>query len=140
LYRILVLILMTLYLVAPPAFASDSNVAKLENRINNLRANHDLRPYKSNAELQRVAQRRSDRLAEIQKLKHSPNLKKRLRARAVGEIIGVGTGWKGVYRSLKRSPEHKGLILSKTFRQQGAGQTRDRRGRLWVVVIFQDPR
>jgi len=138
--RLLIILLVFIYATVAPALAGQINDVKLENKINHLRIKHDLRPYNSNSKLQKVAQRRSSRLAEIHKLKHSPNLKKRLRpALAVGEILGVGTTWRGVYRTLKHSPEHRGVMLSRTFTQQGAGLTRDKRGRLWVVVVFRKP-
>jgi uncharacterized protein YkwD len=140
LYRILTVIVVLTIALVSPVFAIQTNSTKLENRINHLREKHDLRPYKISGKLKRVAQRRSVHLSKIHKLKHASNLDKRLApASAVGEILGVGSSLKDVYRIFKHSPEHRAVMLSKTFRQQGAGHTRDRRGRLWVVVVFRKP-
>jgi uncharacterized protein YkwD len=105
-----------------------------------LRESNNVRPLKVNKNLEEIAAKRSKRLAKIQKLKHSPNLWEQMPpSYAIGEIITSARTVKGAYRRLKASPEHKALMLDQVFRQQGAGLTRDRRGILWVVVVFRRP-
>jgi uncharacterized protein YkwD len=138
--RLLTIITLSIFALVTPAYAGATHSNDLAHKVNDLRKKHNVRQLNINKKVTKVAQHRAEKLVKIQKLKHNPNLWDQLPpSTAVGEIISKASTWRGGYQSFKHSPEHRAVMLSKTFRQEGVGLARDSHGILWVVVVFRRP-
>jgi uncharacterized protein YkwD len=121
---------------AAPADPSE----RMVEAINDLRAEHGLRPLRKAPALGRTATRWAKHLMRSDRFAHGTTYT-RAGFRRAGEILAYNHGWKASprppLRMWKRSPGHRSLVLSSSFRYVGAGPARGNFGgrptTLWVV-------
>lgn len=104
--------------IAPPAraLAPDREVRFLE-MINDTRASRGLGKLRNDAELQRVADAWTRRMAGAGKLSHNPNLAAEYHGtwRKLGENVGRGAGVEDIQRAFEASPGHMKNIVDPDF-------------------------
>lgn len=135
-------------LVAPtsttPAHAatiriSASSESQLVRLTNAARAKHNLKAYRVNAELTRVARTHALRMAREDRLYHNPRLRYTVtRYRYLGENVGYSPSVATVQRAFMKSPSHRSNILDRDFTQVGIGiaVVGDK---IWVTEVFRRP-
>jgi uncharacterized protein YkwD len=129
-------------IVSAPATAAaapaDPSERMLE-AINDLRAKHGLRPLREAPALDRTATGWARHMIRSDSFSHGSSY---LRAgfRQAGEILAYTNGWKvapkPALRIWLRSPGHRSLLLSRSFRYAGAGPARgylNGATTIWVV-------
>jgi len=135
-------VIVTGALVASPAPAATLAEVKFGNkvhqRVNEVRANHDLVRLKKNKCLQRFANRQANAMAKQKRLFHQ-DLGKILAAcnlRRVGENVIVGPGNpRQQVKNWMNSPPHRANILHRPFRITGVA-ARKSGGVWWVAQVF----
>ena len=129
-------------LLALPAVATANSAQKrMLDRVNAIRAQHGLKPFRFAASLSDSARRYSQTMMSRGYFGHSSRIRASRRFRSLGEIIEFHRGRSarvgGALRSWMNSPSHRSVILSSNFRFAGAGFTRGTfRGReatIWVM-------
>ena len=110
-------------------------------KINEVRGQHGLRPLRSSGSLAGSSQRFAEDLMRLDVLQHRsrpstsyPN---------AGEVLamhpGSATRVGSTVGQWMRSPSHRAVLLSRSFREMGAGVARGRFGRgaavIWVVQV-----
>lgn len=111
-------------------------------RINQVRANHGLQPYRVAPKLMRASKGHAKRLMRNDGFTHGSAYRKN-GFRTAGEMLAYGSGWSLAtgpsIRMWLRSPTHRGLMLSRSFRYVGANPVRGRYGgalrTIWVVQL-----
>ena len=99
-----------------------------------------LRALSTAADLQAVAQQRSDEMARSGRLAHTTNLGSRLSGwKRLGENVGRGPNLRDIQTAFMASPSHRENIVDPGFSQVGVGLTFDGRELLYVAVIFRQP-
>lgn len=138
---ILVLVVLAAVLVAGPA-AHPADAATLRHRmlvmINRVRARHDVHILKLNAELSSVATHHSRRMANQDRIFHTPHLRARLsryRWTVCGENVGEAGTLRRIRKAWMKSPEHRFNMLLRAYRHIGLGVVFARH-RYWVTAIF----
>lgn len=129
-----------------PSYAGDagSYVAQTERATDRARTSHDRRELRTDACLQRSAQRQAERMARTRTLSHSNDPARTMQrcglqtwgenvARALGDSDGSAVV--GLWMD---SPGHRANILDRRFRRIGVGAVR-RGGYWWVVQVFGRP-
>ena len=128
--------------LAPPTVASAKPAhLKMLERVNAVRAQHGLRPFRSAPSLAHSANRYSGTMMRSGYFGHSSSIHASRRFRALGEIIEIHRGLRPAIgytlRDWMGSAYHRSLILSNQFRYAGAGFTRGRfqgrRATIWVM-------
>lgn len=138
--------------LATPAVAASAGDAERHvlGLVNRFRVNHGRAPVRMVPGVRKVAGRRSSSMARLGYFGHvSPSgvdagdLLRSVGAphRRWGEIIGFtsGTGLlratRSVVRWWMRSPRHRRIMLSASYRRVGVGVAKDGRRTLWTVVF-----
>ena len=137
-----VAVIVTGALVASPAPAATPAETtygkKVHQRVNTVRANHDLKRLRKNACLQRFANRQAEAMAKQKRLFHQDlgRIQEACGVGWVGEnvIAGSGTPRQQVKRWMK-SADHRANILRKQFRITGVAARRSG-GVWWVAQVF----
>ena len=128
--------------VAVPATASAKPAhLRMLDRVNAVRAQHGLAPFRHARVLARSADRYSRAMMRAGYFGHSSRIHASRRFRSLGEILEIHRGLRpAVGYTLgdwMRSPYHRSLVLSSHFRYAGAGFTRGsfhgRRATIWVM-------
>ena len=111
---------------------------RMFNIVNSTREHHGVDPVKLNIELSKFARRHSQRMADRGYLFHSTRVADELRPytwSSYGEILGEGGTLRQVRDLWMDSPEHRSILLGRSFRKCGVGIVR-KGGVVWVTVIF----
>jgi len=122
-----------------PAMATATERAQMLRWINHARTTHGAKPLDLTHDLWRIARRHSIAMAEDGDLYHSTNLSQKLSFAnwdTYGENVGVGVKARDLYEAFMRSSGHRQNILNRDFHKVGIGFERDRRGILWVTIVF----
>ena len=124
--------------------AAETGAADLTRRdrmldlLNRSRRNHDLPVFRLNRDLSVSAYRHSKRMAEQDRLFHTDDLSRLLRAyhpSTWGENVGMAGSLRRVRELWMRSSGHRANVLRRAFRRVGVGAI-EVRGSVWVTVIF----
>ena len=104
------------------------------------RAANRLRALSSAADLQSLAQQRSDQMARSGQLAHTQNLGSKVSGwQRLGENVGRGPNLQDIETAFMNSPAHRENILDPGFTQLGVGVTFDGSRYFYVAVIFRQP-
>lgn len=106
--------------------------------LNQTRRSRDLPIFRLNRDLSISAYRHSKRMAEQNRLFHTDDLSRLLRAyhpSTWGENVGVAGSLRRVKKLWMHSSGHRANILRRAFRRVGVGAI-EVRGSVWVTVIF----
>lgn len=91
-------------------------------------------------DLQVVARRHAQRMAERGEPYHNPDLGTEVQGWEVAaENVGVGPDVDTTHRAFMDSPEHRDIILHPDLTELGVGVVRTSDGREWVVEVFRRP-
>lgn len=92
------------------------------------------------SDLQEVARRHAQRMAERGEPYHNPNLGSEVEGWSiVAENVGVGPNVDDIHQAFMESPTHRDIILSGDLTELGVGVVSSDDGRLWVVEVFRRP-
>ena len=135
--------LFCLALPAVPAQAKTSNSRSLVNAINFVRVTNGVKPLRVNRSLSRSSKRYSNRMMRTGYFGHASRIQASRRFRRLGEVLewrrGHKPGVRATVRDWMRSPGHRAVILSPSFRYIGAGLSRGkfrgRRASIWVAQL-----
>jgi uncharacterized protein YkwD len=144
--RRLAVITVALCVLAPlPASAEAASPSTvLVRKINEFRKAHHLRPLRVSGSLRHSARAYSRRMMRRGYFGHGSRITASRRLfRRVGEAIELHRGRRAraslALRTWRRSPSHRALLLSPTFRWIGAGRTmgrfRGHRSTIWVIQL-----
>ena len=116
--------------------SSSATPATMFSQVNEVRAKNGRGPLKWNKHLAAVAAQHARKMSRQSRLHHNPKLTKDVGSfRRVGENVGYGPRSWSVEKAFVNSRPHRANILGR-YKQIGIGQTRDAKGRLWVVQVF----
>jgi uncharacterized protein YkwD len=109
--------------------------------VNRARAARGRRPRRGSGSLRRSARRYAAWMLRRDYFGHLSHIRASRRFRRVGETLAMHFSWRsGVGRTVRswlRSPAHRALLLSRSFRALGAGQAagvyRGHRATTWVL-------
>jgi uncharacterized protein YkwD len=140
--RLLATTLAAAALAAPTAPARADARDEMVRQVNAFRAAHGVPPFRPAARLERSAQRYARRQLARGYVAHM-GIAPSGRFRRVGEALEWHTGRalriRAVVRGWARSPSHRALLLSRSFRWAGAGVARGtlngRRAVVWVLHL-----
>jgi uncharacterized protein YkwD len=139
---LIVLVVLAAVLVAGTRAAPSADAASLRHRmlvlINRVRARHELHQLRLNVDLSHVAQRHSRRMANQDRIFHTPHLRDRLSRynwSVCGENVGEARTLRRVRRLWMKSPDHRFNMLLRAYRHIGLGVVFGRH-RFWVTAIF----
>lgn len=135
----LAVVLLASGVISPPAAqaAIRRPERKLARMVNNYRVNHQENRLALRANLSRVAERNSKRMAESGSITHTPLGEIPCQGRK-GEVAGAGDGVGGAFRNLKNSTPHRQIILRPYWKKMGTGVRRGNNGLTYVTIIFCD--
>ena len=130
-------------LTLPAASASADPSTSMVRKINNVRANHGLKPVRHAPSLARSAGSYARAMMARDYFGHSSHINAPKRFRRLGEAIayrrGHGPSARGTLRSWLHSPGHRALVLSPAFRYMGAGKIEGsfhgRSATIWVLHL-----
>ncbi|MGH9086307.1 MAG: CAP domain-containing protein, partial [Acidimicrobiales bacterium] len=109
-------------------------------RIDQERTAHGLAALAPAADLQEVARRHAQRMAERGQPYHNPQLGSEVSDWSmVGENVGVGDQVDAIHAAFMASSPHRSAILSPDFTQVGVGVHVSADARIWVVQVFRRP-
>ena len=124
------LAVLALALVLPAAAATASPTSAMIHKVNAYRAQHGLRPVRSNGSLMHSASAYSGYLMSTGFFGHLSRIRASSRFHTLGEILEIHSGDRAkialTFRDWINSPEHRAIILMPTFRFVGAGFTEGR--------------
>ena len=124
---------------AAPAAASPEDAVELVERINAERIDDDARPLRMCADLNEVARRWSQKMAEAGESSHNPRREEQVSAwRVLAENVGVGDSAESVHESFMDSEGHSDNVLSPGFTEVGIGVV-VHDDRTWVTELFRKP-
>jgi uncharacterized protein YkwD len=112
--------------------------------VNTARARHGLAPLRASNSLHRSATAFAGHLMRAQRFAHDTRIHASSRFRMLGEALAIRTGTPRLHpgatvRAWLRSPGHRALVLSRSFRYAGAGYSRGRFGGhtavIWVLHL-----
>lgn len=133
-----------LALAVPAAANAGSERDPILDGVNGARAQYGLAPLRSSNSLHRSASAFAGHLMRTQRFAHANRIHASSRFRTLGETLAIRIGsrrWRprAVVRAWMHSPEHRALILSRSFRYAGAGYSRGRFGGrkavIWVLHL-----
>jgi hypothetical protein len=141
--RLTPLLLLVLLIVGSTASAR-AQVVDAEDgfaaRISQERAAAGLPALAPAADLQAVARRHAQRMADRGTPFHNPDLESEVTGWSLlGENVGYGPDVDTVHGKFMESPDHRRIILMPELTQVGVGVVRTGDGRLWVVEVFRRP-
>ncbi len=139
-------VLATIFCLALPAFAAQAQASPTQdivNRINAKRAAHGLAPLRISSSLSRSSKAYSSRMMRTGYFGHQARIQASRRFRRLGEVLEYRRGYRAAVRATLRdwlnSPQHRGVIMSASFKYIGAGLTRGhfhgRRATIWVAQL-----
>jgi hypothetical protein len=109
-------------------------------RISQERAAAGLPGLVPSADLQTVARRHAQRMADRGTPFHNPNLGSEVTGWSlVGENVGYGPDVDTVHSKFMASADHRRIILMPELTEVGVGVVRTGDGLLWVVEVFRRP-
>ena len=111
----------------PAASASADESTHMIGKINNVRANHGLKPVRHAPSLARSADSYARTMMARDFFGHGSQINAPKKFRRLGEAIALGRGRARAGRALRgwlHSPGHRALVLSPSFRFMGAGRSR----------------
>jgi uncharacterized protein YkwD len=129
-------------MLALPAVATAGSPAlRMQQKVNNFRAKHGLKPLRFSGSLSHSAHRYARSMMARNYFGHSSRIHASRKFRTLGEIIEMHRGHRArvglALRMWKHSSYHRGLLLSSNFRFGGAGFTTGRyqghRRTMWVM-------
>ena len=129
-----------LSLLVPAAAAERPDVSdRLIDKLNEVRANHDLPALREAPKLVRLSRSHAGRLMRSDGFSHGYEYRSTFRR--TGEMLAIDHGWRlrvaTPVRMWLRSSAHSSLLLDPSFRYVGAGHSRGRFGgglqTIWVV-------
>lgn len=141
---VLGLLLVSGWTLAAPAWArGGAPTGRMVATVNNVRADHGLRPLRPAPRLARSAGRYARWMLRTDYFGHLSRIRASSRFRVLGETLAWHTGRRvrvrATVRSWLRSPPHRALILSGSFRWIGAGHARgrlhSRPSTMWVLHL-----
>lgn len=92
------------------------------------------------ADLQAVARRHAQRMADRGEPYHNPDLASEVQGwDLLGENVGRGWDADGLHQAFMDSPTHRDIIVSPRFTEVGVGVVRTSDGQMWVVEVFRQP-
>jgi hypothetical protein len=104
------------------------------------RAALGLAGYLPAADLQAVARRHAQRMADRGQHYHNPDLAAEVSGwLVVAENVGVGPDVGELHRKLMASPTHRANLVNPDLTEVGVGVVRSADGLLWVVQVFRRP-
>ncbi len=104
------------------------------------RSERGLAGLASAPDLQAVARRHAQRMADRGQPYHNPALTSEVEGWSlVGENVGFGPNVDMVHDAFMDSAPHRATIVDARFTEVGVGAVRDPNGRLWVVQVFRRP-
>jgi uncharacterized protein YkwD len=112
---------------------------KLARMTNAARHRHGLTRLNLDPQLSKVGGRHARDMARRRLLYHTPSNVLGWRVthwRILGENVGVGAGVASIQRAFLRSPEHRSIMLSSSYRYVGVG-VHQRGSNRWVTVLFE---
>ena len=124
----------------PPAARAATADAMIQ-KINQVRGQHGLRPLRGSGSLAASSQRFAEHLMRQDVLQHRS--RPSTSYANAGEVLSLHMGKRPqvgpTVGKWMRSPSHRSVLLSSSFRQMGAGVARGRFGRaravIWVVQV-----
>ena len=129
-HRLLVVMAVTMALVLPlaaPAVADRANPAADEqafvSKINQLRAEHGLRPLTVNGELTTIGRRWAGKMAAAGQISHNKNFPNEVTQdwEKLGENVGVGSNVDELHAAFVKSPAHFRNLVDRDFTHIGVG-------------------
>jgi uncharacterized protein YkwD len=139
-----VVCLLLVGLVALPAAPVQAGSERaMIRKINNVRHKHGLRSVRRAPSLARSARRYARVLMRRDYFGHGARIRAPRRFRRLGEALALRSGHRSsprrTVRQWMRSPHHRALVLSRSFRLMGAGVSkgrfRGRRATIWVLHL-----
>lgn len=123
--------------VATPSYASiESSYLSI---LNQERTSHGLAPLHLSADLTRVAQSWSARMAASRVLQHNPALTSQIgNWQSIGENVGDGPDLRDLADAFWASAEHRDNILDPHYTQVGIAAVVANH-RIWITVDFREP-
>ena len=108
-------------------------------RIAQERAAHGLPGLEIAGDLQEVARRQAQRMADQGRKFHNPNLASEVGGdwTLVAENVGFGPTVDDVHQAFMASPAHRDIILHPDLTHVGVGVVQGGDGRLWVAEVFE---
>ncbi len=92
------------------------------------------------ADLQAVARRHAQRMADRGEPYHNPDLGSEVQGWSiVAENVGVGPDVATVHQAFMDSSTHRDIILNADLTERGVGVVQTSDGQLWVVEVFRRP-
>jgi uncharacterized protein YkwD len=124
-----------------PSIAAAGAPEHMLARINSVRAHHGLRALRLSRSLENSAHRYSSHLLHSGSFGHAARIHASRRFRTLGEILeyhrGLSPKVGATLRDWLNSPEHRSIIMSRSFTAAGAGYVRGhfhgRRATLWTM-------
>ena len=109
-------------------------------RIAQARSSRGLGSLAFAEDLQTVARRHAQRMADQGEPGHNPNLGSEVQDwEIVAENVGVGPDVDAIHEAFMDSTEHRDIILHPDLTQIGLGVVQTPDGRLWVVEVLRKP-
>ena len=110
-------------------------------KLNKFRRRHGLGPLRYSADLSRSATRYASFLIRTDRFGHASRIWTSKRFSSAGETLAYQPGWRvrrsQAIRMWLRSPGHRPLLLTRSFRYVGAGRSKgrfgSRRATIWVL-------
>jgi len=134
------LLLMALPTAGAIAATDEDPPERMFDAINEVRANHGLAPLRAAPKLLHAAGRKARAVIRSDSFNHGSSYRN-TGFRTAGEAMAYNRGWStrtgAAIRMWLRSPGHRALVLSQSFRYVGAGIARGRFGgaptTIWVA-------
>jgi len=112
-------------------------------KVNRLRRRHGLRLLRFSPSLTRSSRRFAHHLMRTNRFGHAPRIRANPRFRFLGEVLALHWGWRprasSTIRAWMRSPTHRHVLLSRSYRRVGAGRAAGRfggrRATIWVMQV-----
>jgi uncharacterized protein YkwD len=137
------LVLLTATLALPRSAEATRSSDAVVKWINKARASRGLPRLRRSRTLSGSAFRYAGWMMSHDRFGHSRRIRASRRFSRLGEALAYNAGWRlrarRMVRQLLRSPPHRTLLLSRSFRYVGAGHSRGRfglgRATVWVVHL-----
>jgi uncharacterized protein YkwD len=120
-------------------YSYKASETEFKKQTNQDRSQHGVAKLQLDPELSKVAHKRVRHLVKINALVHTSDISKNItRWNELGENIGYDYSYSvsSLQNAFMDSPGHRANILKPGYRYLGVG-TKEAKGRLWVVVLFE---
>jgi hypothetical protein len=120
------------------AQAPASEAGSFVGHINALREAHGLNDLQTYGELNSIAQRWAQQMADAGAISHNANLPNEVSApwQSLGENVGVGTDVDGLFTAFVNSPAHYRNLVDPDYGYVGVGVVWGADGRLYTCHVF----